>query len=70
MKEGFAKYLPLVIQQLLKSTTVDIGAVTSDSISETPNSQSYDKTKIAKVNLDLGLFGGLKTLELNTAALE
>ena len=69
MKEGFAKYLPSVANRVLQSAQIAIDAITEDAISDTPN-QDYDKTKIAKVNLDLGLFGGLKTLQLNTAALE
>lgn len=68
MKESFATYLPAVMQRVITSTNIDISAVTDDTIDG--DKSDYDKTKIAKVNIDLGMFGGLKTLQLNTAALE
>lgn len=69
MKEGFAKYLPAVMERVIASTYIDIAAVTEDTI-DGSSKKDYDKTKLAKVNLDLGMFGGLKTLQLNTALLE
>lgn len=69
MKEGFSKYLPQVVERVLQSANISIDVVAVDDIGGVPQ-ENYDKTKISKFNIDLGMLGGLKTLQLNTAALE
>lgn len=71
MKEGFAKYLPSVMERVFAGANIDVAAKTEEVLGSTPtDNDNYDKNKIKKVNLDLGMFGGLKAISLNTAALE
>ena len=58
------------MQRVIQSANIDISVVTEDVIDGAAPKEDYDKTKISKVNIDLGMLGGMKTLRLNTAALE
>lgn len=70
MKEGFSKYLPRVAQIVFNGANINIDVVAEDVIEGSAPKEDYDKTKIAKLNLDLGMLGGMKTIQLNTSALE
>ncbi|KAL4480079.1 hypothetical protein ABPG74_020595 [Tetrahymena malaccensis] len=70
MKEGFSKYLPAIVQKILQGASINIDLVAEDVIDGAPQKQELDKSKFVKYNFDLGMLGGMKTLQLNMAALE
>ncbi|EGR27812.1 kap beta 3 protein, putative [Ichthyophthirius multifiliis] len=69
MQGDFSHYLPLVFPYVFQGLTLSIEAKIDEPLSaQTKNNTTNGK--IQKVTFDLHMLGGLKTLELNTAALE
>lgn len=66
MKTGFSVYLPTVFEFVERAIKIDLGFSVTDAVQgQTTDSSS----KVTKFRFDMKL-AGLKTLELNTAALE
>ena len=61
--------MPQVFPRILMGATIEIDCK-SETVTENSTQEDYDKSRYAKKTFDLGMFGGLKTLSLNTAALE
>ncbi|EGR30813.1 Ran binding protein, putative, partial [Ichthyophthirius multifiliis] len=66
LQGDFSVYLPQVINKVLKGIDIEINV----KISEDEKTNVKDNNKIQKLNLDFGIYGGLKTLQINTSALE
>jgi hypothetical protein len=66
MKEAFQPFLPAVFDLVERAVNMDLGLSIADANDTTP---PVHNSKVARIKLDLK-FVGLKSLELNTSALE
>lgn len=66
LAEGFAGYLPRVVPVVLRSLDLDV----SVKIVESGKAEQGKKGKFTTATIDMKLFGGVKNIVMNTAALE